>query len=146
MTYTFSPRTSRRAVWSALLLGLFLLGGDMLSAQQDAAALKRPSARGRLPAYYAQVVTPDQKEKIYAVQHEYAPRIKELRAQLAAFQAERDAKCRALLTSEQQKKVDELIAAAKAAREAEAATATAPAAAPASPTPSKKPVAKPGGN
>jgi len=145
MTYTFSARASQRAVWSALFFGLCLLGGGLLSAQDDAAP-KRKVARGRLPAFYAQVVAPEQKEQIYAVQKEYLPRIKELRAQLVALQSERDAKCRALLTLEQQKKVDELMAAAKAAREAADATTKAPAAAPALSVPAKNPLAKPGGN
>ena len=146
MTYTFTRQRSRRATWAMVLLGLTMFGGGILTAQEKAATPPAKTPRGRLPAYYAQVVAPEQKDKIYAVQKEYAPRIKELRAQLVALQSERDAKCRALLTPEQQKKVDELIASAKAAREAEQAAAAAAAATPAPPVSVKKPMAKAGGN
>ncbi|MBX3413675.1 MAG: hypothetical protein KF708_13375 [Pirellulales bacterium] len=158
MTYTSSPSVARRVFWSALCLGLVVIGGDLLSAQEKAGVAKPKLPRGRLPAYYSQVVSPDQKEKIYEVQKSYAPRIKELRAQLATLQTERDAKCRALLTSEQRKKVDELVAEAKAARETAEATAPTTPAAAAPPTAStppaaakasasgRKPVAKPSGN
>lgn len=153
MAYTFSPRAARRILWSAFLLGLALLGNDLLSAQEGAKAPARKLPRGRLPAHYAEVVAPDQKERIYEIQESYAPRIKELRAQLVALQAERDAKCRALLNAEQQKKLDELIAAAKSARTAEdaaakatPATAATPPAAAVAPVPAKKPLAKSGSN
>jgi len=132
--------SSKRAMWLLLLLGSIMLGGSMLQAQEDAPTVKRKAARGRMPAHYAQVVSPDQKEKIYAIQSSYAPRMKELRDQLAALQTERDAKCREVLSPEQQKRLDELAAAAKAAREAKAEAENA------APPAATKPVAKAGGN
>lgn len=138
MNHALTPKNSRRALWTVSLLGLALLSSSLLSAQDSAPTAKRKAARGRLPAYYVQVVAPDQKEKIYAIQKEYAPRLKQLREQLTSLQAERDAKYRQVLTPEQQKKVDELTAAAKAARDAEEATAEA--------APAKKPAPKAGGN
>ena len=64
----------------------------------------------------------------------------QLRDQLAALQTERDAKCREVLSPEQQKRLDELAAAAKAAREAKAAAEHA------APPAATKPAAKAAGN
>lgn len=78
---------------------------------------KRANASGRLPNHYAKVVTQSQRKEIYAIQREYAPRIKELEDALAALEAERDAKIRGVLSEEQQKQLDEFITAAKERRE-----------------------------
>jgi len=72
--------------------------------------------RGRLPTYYNRVVDKEQRDKIYAIQREYAPKIDALKAQLEALTADRDAKVEAVLTPEQQKTVEKLRAAAKAKR------------------------------
>jgi hypothetical protein len=90
----------------------------------SAAAEKKPSPRkakgekpakprGRLPAYFGAVVTPELREKIYAIQAEYEPRIGQLRKELDALTKERDEKIHALLTPEQKKKIEELKAAAR---------------------------------
>ena len=73
-------------------------------------------SRVRLPNYYAVVVDPQQREKIYAIQREYAPKIQELRNKLAALVKDRDAKVAKVLTPEQLKKVEELRDKARAKR------------------------------
>ena len=78
---------------------------------------KKKESRGQLPAYYGQVVDKQQREKIYAIQGEYAPKIDALKAQLAALIAERDEKVAAVLTPEQLKTVEKLSAEAKAKRD-----------------------------
>jgi len=78
---------------------------------------KKREFRGRLPAYYGRVVDQKQREQIYAIQREYAPKIKALEAQLAALRAERDTKVEAVLTPEQLKTVEKLKAEAKAKRD-----------------------------
>lgn len=77
---------------------------------------KKKEFRGRLPAYYARVVDKKQREAIYAIQKEYNPRIKALKAELATLTSERDEKLATLLTPEQLKEVEQLKAAAKAKR------------------------------
>jgi len=77
---------------------------------------KKKEFRGRLPAYYARVVEKEQRKAIYAIQKEYNPRIKALKAELAALTKERDGKIAELLTPEQLKEVAQLKAAAKAKR------------------------------
>ncbi len=93
------------------------------AAQSPAAA--EPSAqkpfRGRLPAYYRQVVTEEQRQAIYQIQAEYAPKIAELRAQLEALIAQQDAKVQAVLSPEQLKRVEQLREEARKAREAKSA-------------------------
>jgi Spy/CpxP family protein refolding chaperone len=74
---------------------------------------KRVRARGRLPDHYGEVVTEEQREKIYEIQEEYRPKIEPLETQLKALKDERDAKIAAVLTPEQKKKVEEADANAK---------------------------------
>jgi hypothetical protein len=108
-------------------------------AAQDAttSAKARAKPRGRLPAYYAQVVSNLQRERIYSLQQSYAEQIEALEAQLKDLQTKMQGEIRGVLTPEQQKKVDELTEAArksrggKAAAEPAAASAAAPAAVPA---------------
>lgn len=84
---------------------------------EKAATPKKREFRGRLPAYYAQVVDQKQRKQIYAIQREYAPKIDALKAQLAALVADRNEKVDAVLTPEQLSKVEQLKAEAKAKRE-----------------------------
>jgi hypothetical protein len=79
---------------------------------------KKKEFRGRLPAYYSRVVDEKQRQKIYAIQREYAPKIDALKAQLAALTAERDEKVVAVLTPEQLKTIQQLKAEAEAKRAA----------------------------
>jgi hypothetical protein len=72
--------------------------------------------KGRLPAYFAKLVDKDQKEAIYKIEDEYGPKIKALQQQVHDMEAERNGKIRAVLTPDQQKKLDEYMAAAKAAK------------------------------
>lgn len=72
--------------------------------------------RRRLPPYYAKVIDAKQREAIYAIQDEYAPRIEELQKQLDALIAERDAKIQAVLTPEQLEQVQQLMAEAQKQR------------------------------
>ncbi len=72
--------------------------------------------KGRLPDYFRTVVTEEQRQKIYAIQREYGPEIRKLKAQLKALTDDRNAKIDALLTPEQRKQIAELKKAAKAKR------------------------------
>ncbi len=79
-------------------------------------ASREKKIRVRLPNYYGRVVDSEQREKIYAIQREYAPKIEALEAQLAALKAERDERVEGVLTAEQLAKVREFRAEAKAKR------------------------------
>lgn len=64
--------------------------------------------RPRLPAYYARVVTEEQRQKIYAIQREYHPRIAALRKQLEELIAEQNGKIEAVLTPQQKAELERL--------------------------------------
>ncbi len=78
----------------------------------------------RLPAYYAKIVTPEQRDAIYKIDEEYMPRIKDLQKQLEDLRAEEGAKIRAVLTPEQQKQLDQVVAEHKAAKSGKPTTGT----------------------
>jgi hypothetical protein len=61
---------------------------------------------GRLPPYYKDVVDEAQRDKIYAIQAEYADRIDRLRKQLDDLLEQRDQRIEAVLTPQQRAKVE----------------------------------------
>jgi hypothetical protein len=75
---------------------------------KDSAPAEADKPKGRLPDHYAAVVDDKQREEIYSIQATYAPQIEKLQAQLDAVQGKRNAEIRAVLTPEQQQKVDAL--------------------------------------
>jgi hypothetical protein len=114
---------------AAVLVATFLLPAwiDPVVAQpKDGAAkaevkkAKKAPAKGRLPAYYSQVVTEGQRQRIYQIQADYNPKIEALEAEIEALESQRDAEIRAVLSPEQQKRLDARIADAQAKREAKA--------------------------
>ena len=72
------------------------------------AKAKAKAPRGRLPAFYGQVVDESQREKIYSIQKEYRPKIDDLKAQLALLLKQRNEEIAAVLTPEQQKKLEQV--------------------------------------
>jgi len=64
--------------------------GDNKTAQKDGQAppAKAKKLSGRLPQYYASVVTPEQRKQIYEVQAQYQPKIDALHAQLTQLTKE----------------------------------------------------------
>ncbi|PHR86646.1 MAG: hypothetical protein COA78_37785 [Blastopirellula sp.] len=96
------------------------------AAEAKPAVKKRAQARGRLPNYYAKIVTEEQRKKIYGIQKQYAKQLAELQAQLAKIKADRDGEVEAVLSVDQLAKVKKLIdeAAAKRAAKAKSAKAT----------------------
>lgn len=85
---------------------------------EEAVKVKRRRFVHRLPNYFSTVVTDEQKAAIYEIQDEYAPKIHEYRDKLAAALKERNAKINALLTPEQQEKIEQMKEATKARRKA----------------------------
>ena len=86
-------------------------------AAEESTPKKKRAFRGRLPAYYGQVVDEEQRKMIYAVQMEYAPKIDALKAQLATLIEQQNQRVTAVLTPEQLKQVEDFKAAAKAKRQ-----------------------------
>lgn len=103
-------------------LGLALLVGFMTSPSLVGQDAKKPAAKakGRLPAYFKDVVTESQKQKIYDVQSKYAAQIDALEAQIQTLTSQRDAEIDGLLSEEQLAKVNKLRSEAAAKRKGKA--------------------------
>lgn len=89
------------------------------AAEARPTAARTPAApRGRLPALYARVVTPSQREQIYAIQQKYAEDVKRLEAELAAVRQKMQQEVEGVLSPEQQEELKKLQGEAQAAAEA----------------------------
>jgi hypothetical protein len=77
---------------------------------------RRSEPRGRLPAYYGEVIDNQQREKIYDIQARILAQIGQLQQQIAQLEQQREAEVVAVLTAEQAAKVKELTDAAKTKR------------------------------
>jgi len=116
-------------LWTTLASALIVLMGvahPTAAQEQDApaktvAAKKAKKPSGRLPNYYKDVVSRQQREQIYAIQAEYREKIAALKAQLAAMTKEQNEKIAAVLSAEQIEKVEQLKAEAAAKRKKAAA-------------------------
>lgn len=80
------------------------------------AAAKQPGVR--MPPHFASVVTEEQREKILAIQEEFASQLREKRQELKAVVEKRDAAVMKLLKPEQRKHVEQAREEAKARRAA----------------------------
>lgn len=100
--------------WLLPALLLFVAADERLLAQEaqkaetKRAAKQRAEPRGRLPAYYTDVVDGEQREKIYAIQQKYAAEVKAIEDQLAALNKKIDDEMASVLRPEQLKKVEDL--------------------------------------
>ncbi len=91
--------------------------GAKAAPAKEAKPRKKP--RGRLPAYFADVVTGQQRDSIYGVQAKYNAQIAELRVQIEELISERNQEVEALLSKEQLEAVNKKRAEAKQRREAQ---------------------------
>ncbi len=70
------------------LLGLTVATWSPLIGQDkkaDKPKVSKKEAKGRLPAYFKNVVTEEQKSKIYDIQFKFAAQIEDLQSQLEAL-------------------------------------------------------------
>lgn len=108
-------------------LGLLLVGAVLLASpalgQQAASgdsAEKAPAVKkvsGRLPTYFAAVVSQKQREAIYKLQADYEAQLEKLQAQLDALMVDRDREIDAVLSDEQLAEVTKKREEAKKRRE-----------------------------
>src|SRR5690606_7562654 len=110
----------KKAVTLWVLSGSLLPGGSFTSCASaaDAAAVKTAEKKtatkeaapekkkakkfsGRLPVFYGEVVSGEQREKIYAIQMGYADQMAELVAQVKALQAKQMSEIEAVLSEDQ---------------------------------------------
>lgn len=77
---------------------------------------KRTEPRGRLPAYFGEVIDSQQREKIYELQARYLAEIKALQDKIAELEKKREEDVQGILTPEQAEKVKQLVESAKSKR------------------------------
>lgn len=107
-----------------VLMGTIAFAGAALPQPQDPAppaaeqkaTKKKP--RGRLPAYFAKVVTQQQREDIYEIQARYNAQIEELQKQIDELVAKRDQEVEGVLSAEQLAEVKKMREEAKKRRTA----------------------------
>jgi hypothetical protein len=75
------------------------------TAKTDKAETTEKKAKGRLPQYYADIVTSEQREKIYSIQAKHQEKISELNATLLAATRAMNAEIEAVLTADQKIKL-----------------------------------------
>jgi TolA-binding protein len=63
---------------------------------------------GRLPAYYGDIVTDDQRKTIYMIQAKYEPQITALQQQIAVMEKQQDAEIENVLKPEQKARLRKL--------------------------------------
>ena len=80
----------------------FLVGTSPLLVGQEA---KEKKAKGKLPAYYADIITESQRQKIYSLQDKYSKQIADLNSQLESVTKQRDSEIEDLLSAEQKEKL-----------------------------------------
>jgi hypothetical protein len=105
------------SLWNKILLiavmvsiASFLVSGGPQAISQERSAESTKKAeknKGRLPPYYGDVVTAEQREEIYKIQAKYAPKVLELNEQLAALAKQQNDEIEAVLTAEQKAKIDD---------------------------------------
>ena len=101
----------RFSLVSAMLCGAmaWATSGLVVAQEKDKegapAAKKKADPKGPLPAYYGDVVSGEQREKIYAVMAKYKDKIAKLKQEVDALEEERNKEVEAVLTPDQKEKV-----------------------------------------
>jgi hypothetical protein len=71
---------------------------------------QRAAPRGRLPAHYKDLVSPDQRDEIYAIQAKFNSQIDELEAKIEQLKKQRDEEVEGVLTTAQRTRLKLLVA------------------------------------
>ena len=95
-------------------ISLNSVGQDAKKADPKAKPGAKEKAKGRLPPYYKDVVTDEQRDQIYSLQAKYAKQLEDLQSQLDAVKGKLNGEIESLLSPEQKEKL------AKVKEEAEA--------------------------
>jgi Spy/CpxP family protein refolding chaperone len=94
------------------LVAWMLVATQSSTGQERAAGQKKEAKapKGRLPAYYADVVTAKQREEIYSIQSSYATQLKDLNQQIADLLKKQREEIEALLSPEQRAQLEKISA------------------------------------
>jgi hypothetical protein len=122
---------TRKLLLAAVIVasaGAMVASGPLSIGQEKEKSETKEKKKGKLPAYYGDIVSGAQREKIYAIQEAHEKKIAALRDALDAAEKARDAEIEAVLDADQKVKVatakaDAAAKKAKAAAEKKAAEA-----------------------
>jgi hypothetical protein len=87
------------------IVSLVVISAALSSSLAPQSRGQEKKAKGRLPAYYGDLVSDAQKQQIYGVQEKYAKQIADLQAQLDAVAKQRDSEIEGILNADQKEKV-----------------------------------------
>lgn len=91
-------------------------GANQEGAESAPSSKSANRAARRLPPYYGEVVSAEQREKIYQLQTQYTEQVRQLRERLDSLEVEHKKSLESLLTAEQREQVARLIEQAKSKR------------------------------
>ena len=103
----------RTLLFSLVSFALLAAGANTVSAAEGDAKAK---PKGRLPNYFAAVVSQEQRERVYEIQSRYKEQLDALMKQIEDLKVAREKEVDAVLTPDQLQKVNEKREAAKARR------------------------------
>ena len=122
-------RRSMLALAIPVMCAMFAAGGLWAQQENGQQSAEKATAtkkiRGRLPAYFAAIVSTEQRQKVYDLQTAYAEKIAALEEQIAQLVVQRDKDVDAVLTPEQSAEVSRKRAEAAAKRKARQGQSTA---------------------
>src|SRR6476619_2156686 len=124
MHLAFSKKFVFATLASALVVAavsLNSIGQDAKKADSKAKAGAKEKPKGRLPAYYKDVVTDEQRDQIYAIQAKYETQLTDLQGKIDAVKAKQSAEIEGLLSAEQKEKLAKVVAEADAKKKEKAA-------------------------
>ena len=101
------------------VVSLNSIGQETKKPDSKAKAGAKDKAKGRLPAYYKDVVTEEQRTQIYAIQAKYAKQLEDLQSQIDAVKAKQNGEIEGLLSAEQKEKLAKVKAEADAKKKAD---------------------------
>jgi len=87
------------------VVSLNSIGQDAKKADSKAKAGAKEKPKGRLPAYYKDVVSDEQRDQIYAIQAKFAKQLDDLQSQIDAVKAKQNDEIEGLLSAEQKEKL-----------------------------------------
>jgi len=119
------------SMWKKLVVVTLLMGTVGIVAQPISLLAQKADAKAevtetkkvvkRLPAHYKDIVTVEQRDKIYDLQGKFDAQIVVLAEQIKALQKQRDGEIEALLSAEQKAKLEKARADSKAKAQEKAA-------------------------
>jgi hypothetical protein len=96
----------RGTMWKKVLLAsVFLSTLGLVVGTASRSIGQEKKTKGRLPAYYGDVVNDAQRQSIYAIQEKYAKQIAALNEQLDTVTKQRDTEVENVLTPDQKEKL-----------------------------------------